>query len=216
MSSGLCDTKYTPTPFERINRTTCSILSTSGFGAPLNNRCASSKNNTSFGRVGVARLGQIFEQLRHQPQQQRRVHARRGLHELRGIEQAHHAVAGEIGLHQIRQRQRRFAEQPIGTLLLQHEQAALNRADRRGGDVAVRRRAVRRCAPPSTRAAPSDPSDRAAADPARRRCGTPRTARRSACRSIRADSRAAADPLPTPSCAPDDPTSRYTSQNATG
>ena len=49
MSSGFWVTKYTPTPLERISRTTCSIFSSSAFGASLNSRCASSKKNTSFG-----------------------------------------------------------------------------------------------------------------------------------------------------------------------
>ena len=49
-SVGLCVTKNTPTPFERISRTTCSTLSISAFGASSNSRCASSKNSTSFGR----------------------------------------------------------------------------------------------------------------------------------------------------------------------
>ena len=49
ISSGFCVTKYTPTPLERIKRTTCSIFSSNAGGASLNSRCASSKKNTSFG-----------------------------------------------------------------------------------------------------------------------------------------------------------------------
>ena len=49
MSMGLCVTKNTPTPFERISRTTCSTFSSSAGGASLKSRCASSKKNTSFG-----------------------------------------------------------------------------------------------------------------------------------------------------------------------
>jgi len=48
-SSGLWVIKYTPTPLERINRTTCSILLSSALGASLNSRCASSKKNTKRG-----------------------------------------------------------------------------------------------------------------------------------------------------------------------
>ena len=51
-SSGFCVTKNTPTPFERISRTTCSIFSCSAFGASANSRWASSKKNTSFGFSG--------------------------------------------------------------------------------------------------------------------------------------------------------------------
>ena len=49
MSIGFCVTKYTPTPFERIKRTTCSIFSSNTLGASLNNKCASSKKNANFG-----------------------------------------------------------------------------------------------------------------------------------------------------------------------
>ena len=38
-----------PTPFERISRTTCWTASSSGFGASVKRRCASSKKKTSFG-----------------------------------------------------------------------------------------------------------------------------------------------------------------------
>ena len=48
-SDGFCVTKYTPTPFERINRTTCSTFCSSDGGASLNSRCASSKKNASLG-----------------------------------------------------------------------------------------------------------------------------------------------------------------------
>lgn len=37
-SSGFCVTKYTPTPLERMRRTTCSIFSSSAGGASLNSR----------------------------------------------------------------------------------------------------------------------------------------------------------------------------------
>jgi hypothetical protein len=49
MSSGFCVTKYTPTPLERIRRTTCSIFSSSAGGASLNSRWASSKKKASLG-----------------------------------------------------------------------------------------------------------------------------------------------------------------------
>ena len=48
-SSGFWVTKYTPTPFERIRRTTCSICLVNAGGISSNNRCASSKNRTNFG-----------------------------------------------------------------------------------------------------------------------------------------------------------------------
>jgi len=56
-SSGFCVTKNTPTPLERMRRTTCSIFSSSGFGASVNKRCASSKKKTSFGLSGSPTSG---------------------------------------------------------------------------------------------------------------------------------------------------------------
>ena len=41
--------KYTPTPLERISRTTCSTFSSSDLEQLLNSRCASSKKNTIRG-----------------------------------------------------------------------------------------------------------------------------------------------------------------------
>ena len=48
-SSGNCEQKYTPTPLERMSRTTCSTRCCSAGGASSNSRCASSKTNTSLG-----------------------------------------------------------------------------------------------------------------------------------------------------------------------
>ena len=56
-SSGFWVTKYTPTPLERIRRTTCSIFSISALGASLNSRWASSKKNTIFGLSGSPTSG---------------------------------------------------------------------------------------------------------------------------------------------------------------
>ena len=57
MSSGFWVTKYTPTPLERISRTTCSILVSSALGASLKRRCASSKKKTSLGFSGSPTSG---------------------------------------------------------------------------------------------------------------------------------------------------------------
>ena len=48
-SSGNCEQKYTPTPLDRMIRTTCSMRWTSAGGASSNSKWASSKTNTSFG-----------------------------------------------------------------------------------------------------------------------------------------------------------------------
>ncbi|MNC47865.1 hypothetical protein D3C75_969500 [compost metagenome] len=50
-------TKYTPTPLERISRTTCSRRSCNALGVSLNNKCASSKNNASTGLSASPRSG---------------------------------------------------------------------------------------------------------------------------------------------------------------
>ena len=92
MSSGFCVTKYTPTPLERIRRTTCSIFSTSAFGASSNSRCASSKKNTSFGLSGSPTSGSCSNSSDEQPQQEGRVELGR-VHQLVGGEDVDHALA---------------------------------------------------------------------------------------------------------------------------
>ncbi len=57
--SWVCVTKYTPTPFDRIRRATCSTLSINAFGASSNNKCASSKKKTSFGLSGSPTSGKV-------------------------------------------------------------------------------------------------------------------------------------------------------------
>src|SRR5262252_7864365 len=76
-SSGFCVTKNTPTPFERMSRTTCSILSSRTHAAPA------------------------------------------------------------IGLQEVVDVEHRLADELVAALLLEREQAALDRADRRRRDVAV-------------------------------------------------------------------------------
>lgn len=56
-SNGFWLIKYTPTPLERISRTTCSIFSYKACGASLNRRWASSKKNTSLGFSGSPTSG---------------------------------------------------------------------------------------------------------------------------------------------------------------
>ena len=48
-SVGRCVTKKMPTPLERMRRTVCVTDSMKAFDAPWNNKCASSKKNTSLG-----------------------------------------------------------------------------------------------------------------------------------------------------------------------
>ncbi len=49
MSDGFCVMKKTPTPLERMSRTTCSIFCTRIFGASVKRRCASSKKKIILG-----------------------------------------------------------------------------------------------------------------------------------------------------------------------
>ena len=101
--------KYTPTPFDRIRRTTCSILSSSAAGASSNRRCASSKKNTSVGLLRIADFRQPLEQLREQPEQERPVQLRRA-DELVGRENVDDAAAARVGLQQVVDVQHRLAE----------------------------------------------------------------------------------------------------------
>jgi len=59
MSAGFWVMKYTPTPFERIKRTTCSIFSSKALGASLKSRCASSKKKAIFGLSRSPTSGKI-------------------------------------------------------------------------------------------------------------------------------------------------------------
>ena len=85
--------------------------------------------------VAVADFGQALVQLGQQPQQQRRVHLRR-LHQPVGGEDVDHALAVD-GLQEVVDVEHRLAEELVGALLLEREQAALDGADRRRRDVAV-------------------------------------------------------------------------------
>ena len=108
----------------------------SAFGASLNSRCASSKNKTRQRLVRVADFRQLLEQFRQEPQQKRRVEARVH-HQLVGRKNADETAAIRIGAHDIGDLQRRFAEELGTTLLFQHQQRALDRADGGLGDIAV-------------------------------------------------------------------------------
>ena len=86
--------------------------------------------------VEIADLGHLLEQLRHQPQQERRVEPR-ALHQLVGGEDADDAAAVAVGLHQVLDVERGLAEELGRALLLQHQELALDGADGRGRHVAV-------------------------------------------------------------------------------
>ncbi len=89
------------------------------------------------GFLRVPRLGELFEELGEEVEQERGVKPRGG-HEPGGDEDVDHAAAGGIGLKEVLQVERGLAEEPVRSLFLQREEPALDRPDARGGDVAVR------------------------------------------------------------------------------
>ena len=96
--------------------------------------------------VGVADLWQHLEQFRQQPQQEGRVKLGRA-HQLVGGQDVDLPAPVGGQRHHVGQFQRRFAEQRIAALVLQHEQLTLDRADRTAGDIAVAQRQVLRVLP---------------------------------------------------------------------
>ena len=81
-----------------------------------------------LGLVRVADLGQLLEQLRQQPQQERGVEPRI-LHQLVGRQDIDVAAAVAVGAHEVLQGERRLAEEFLAALVLQHQQLALDGAD---------------------------------------------------------------------------------------
>jgi hypothetical protein len=76
-SSGNCEQKYAPTPFDLMMRTTCSTRWRSAGGASSKSRCASSKQNTSFGRSTSPTSGSRSNS--SDSSQRRKLEYRRGL-----------------------------------------------------------------------------------------------------------------------------------------
>src|SRR5450755_2333013 len=91
-----------------------------------------------LGLVRIADFGKLLVQLRQQPQQKRRVDARR-THQLIGSENVDHAPAVGVGLHEVVNVQRRLAEKFAAAFLSERDQPALNRPNTGGRDVAVLR-----------------------------------------------------------------------------
>ena len=89
-----------------------------------------------LGLVGVAHLGQFLEQFRQKPQQEGCIEPGRG-HQLVSGQDIDPPPPIEIGAHEIGQFQRRFPEQPVAPLPLQHQKPPLDRADRGGRDISV-------------------------------------------------------------------------------
>ena len=89
-----------------------------------------------LGFVGVADLGQLLEELGHQPQKESRIERRR-IHQPLSGEDVDHPLARSIGADQIGQFERRLAEEGIAALVLQNQQRTLDRPHRSGRDIAV-------------------------------------------------------------------------------
>ena len=86
----------------------------------------------------VADLGQMFEQLRQHPQQERRIEFR-ALHQPVGNQDVDHPTPVPIRPHEIVQRQRGLAEKLVAALVFQHQKLALDGSDRLFRNVTVLR-----------------------------------------------------------------------------
>ncbi len=89
-----------------------------------------------LGFVGIADLGQGFEQLGQQPQQEGRIETRRG-HQLIRRQNIDPPAPVRVALHDVPQAERGFAEQPRAALIFKDQQPALDRPDRGRGDIAI-------------------------------------------------------------------------------
>jgi hypothetical protein len=94
------------------------------------------EEENQLGLFHVSDFGQLFEKLGEHPQKKRRVELRTVVKPVGG-EHVDHAAACCVGLHQVGDVEHRFAEEFVAALLFEREQAALDRADGRGGNIAV-------------------------------------------------------------------------------
>ena len=131
----------------RVTRSTCS---STAFGASLNKQVRFVEQKDELGLIEVADFGKPVEQFGQQPKQERRVEARR-IHQLLGGENIDDAASVGRELHEIHDVESRLAEELGGALLFEHEQPALDDADRRRRDVSVFASAAWRRACPSRR-----------------------------------------------------------------
>ena len=89
-----------------------------------------------LGLFHVAHFRQLFVQVAQQPEQEDRVQARR-LHEFVGGQHVDDAASLGVGAHQVGHIEHGLAEELLGPLRLQRQQAALDRAHAGGRHVAV-------------------------------------------------------------------------------
>ena len=87
----------------------------------------------------VADLGELLEELRHQPEQERRIDGR-AVDEAGAGQDVDISAPVEVRPHPVAYVEFRLAEEPLAALGLEGQQRALNGTYARGGDVAVHRR----------------------------------------------------------------------------
>ena len=105
------------------------------FGGVVEQQMGFVEEEHQLGLVRVADLGQHFEQLGQHPEQEGGVQPGR-VHQLVGREDVDHPFAAH-GLHEVADVEHGFTKELVAPLLLDLHQAALNRADAGGADVAV-------------------------------------------------------------------------------
>jgi len=94
------------------------------------------KKENHFRFFRIADFRQTLEQLRQQPEQERRVELRR-VDQFVGDQNVDDPVPLMVRLHHVVEIERRLAEEPVAPLLFQGQQAALDRADASCRDIAV-------------------------------------------------------------------------------
>src|SRR3546814_8250019 len=92
--------------------------------------------------VRIADLRKLLEEFRQQPEQEGGVEGRRQ-DQLVGSQDVDRPAPVAVAAQEVRQRQLRLTEEGLGTLLVQGQQATLDRAHRSTADVAVDRKSTR-------------------------------------------------------------------------
>ena len=133
-----------------MSRVTRSIWSTTAWVGAVEQQVRLVEQEHEFRLIEIANLRQFVEQLRQHPEQERRIEFRR-VHQLLGGEHIDDAVAVGIGLDEVVDVERGLAEELVGALLLEHQQAALDDADGCRRDIAVLAPQFRGAAYPSRR-----------------------------------------------------------------
>ena len=135
MSIGFWDTKYTPTPLERISRTTSSTFSSRAAGASCEQQVGLIEEEHQLRLLRIPHLRQPLEQLGQQPQQEAGVEPR-ALHQPVRRQDVHHAPAIHR-LEQVVDVEHGLTEEAVASLLLDLQQRPLNRPDAGGRHIAV-------------------------------------------------------------------------------